>query len=98
MSTEQDKNLIRTFYQGLATQKEKDLFYEMLRMSRKDRVKYLTGSVFTKYGMNAETYRAILYASSMTREDLVKVVAQEVRKAADNLIIRFFKWLGGLFS
>ena len=91
----EDKRLIRQFYQGLATPKERDLFYEVLRMPQKDKVRYLASSALNKYGINAETHRAILYASTMTKADLMAIIAQEVR---GKYLSRFFNWIGGLFS
>lgn len=96
--TDQDKKLIRAFYQGLASDEEKDLFFKVLNMSNEDKAKYLAGEVLKKYGMDSETRAAIMAVSHITKDELVQLAAQEVRKVADGLIARFINWITGFFG
>lgn len=99
MSKDQ-KRLIRAFYQSLATQDEKDaVLHMMMRVSRTDRVEYFKKSILSNCAMDSSTYSAILGTLMMKPEDWAEIVAQEVRREAEGIImslwIRFTAWLRG---
>ncbi len=90
-------NLVRTFYQSLATEEEKTAYRAATRMSREDREEYLR-SVF---GVRATEEMIQQFAQASRTEllsiadEVVQQAAQEARKGILAAIAYFFslKWL-----
>lgn len=94
--TKNEEKLIKTFYQGLATEEEKSLYKKALKADTKQRVELLV-PLLEKYGFipSSDMYGTLISLASLTEEELVLLLAAEVRKGILAAILSFFKKLFG---
>jgi len=84
---QEDRHLIRLFYQSIPTPGEKKVFEAVMNGTENQKRAYIATLVGKASGLDEPTINAILAASTLTKEDRVMIFAGAFRQW-------LFSWLG----
>jgi len=80
-----DKEILRAFYQGLATPEERKAYLAVMGMGKMDKARLLI-DLGKKYGVTPEIENAVFAATALTKADRIAIASNWFR----NLIFSLF--------
>ena len=88
-----DREILKRFYKNLTTPKERDFFYNVLKVDREQRILYIKNSIYSeKYVFDAEFYEVLISVGVLTKEDITLILTTKTKKETVHVLVKLVKW------